>query len=127
MPRFFNDLEFKHMVIDWIWLSSENIATSNAIYEEWYVNQSVVLSDTLAPNSLACNWRPVTIDIEREQNFYQVRHGANSASSSRCSPKLQRSQLRIHPTTAHQFIMFADLCNLPFVEHHDAVGFLDRG
>jgi hypothetical protein len=48
-----------------------------------------------------------------------------SALSSR--PKLQSRQLRIHPFASDEFVMLTNFHNAPFVEHDDAVGFLDGG
>jgi hypothetical protein len=41
--------------------------------------------------------------------------------------KLQRRQLRINPAFSNQLVVFADFYNMAFVEHDDAISFLDGG
>ncbi len=53
------------------------------------------------------------------------RQAAKAVLSSR--PKLQGRQLRIHPAFSNQIVMLTNFNNPAFVEHDNAVGFLNRG
>jgi hypothetical protein len=84
------------------------------------------------------SWYPGRVPSEKASAFSGTSHGRRAggaqpliakketlALSSR--PKLQSRQLRIHPFASDQLVVFADFYNAAFVEHNDAISFLDGG
>jgi hypothetical protein len=83
----------------------------------------------------ACKWRQITLNFLGFSGTSRGRRAGGvkaliakketSALSSRS--KLQSRQLRVHTCANDEFVMLTNFHNTPFVEHDDAVGFLDRG